>query len=179
VTWVAPIRLGMALRLTIRGTGPSAVMGNTKLKRARSGSRSTPIHRRLPAIVLSTSCRVSMRDRDREFLHDHLCDPECKYGRSEIPDRRGSLGALSWCGKRGDVAELASDARWPGLRQNREGSPYHLGSGARRLITQGGTTVPVGPVHPEEVWTRSSQRELARSNIHTSTTALRYHRSFA
>src|SRR5712671_5156886 len=31
----------------------------------------------------------------------------------------------------------------------------------------------VGPVHPEEVWTRSSQRELARSSIHTSTTASR------
>ena len=32
----------------------------------------------------------------------------------------------------------------------------------------------VGPVHQEEVWTRSSQREPARSNIHTSTTALRH-----
>jgi len=30
----------------------------------------------------------------------------------------------------------------------------------------------VGPVHQEQVWTRSSQREPARSNIHTSTTAL-------
>jgi hypothetical protein len=28
----------------------------------------------------------------------------------------------------------------------------------------------VGPVHQEEVWTRSSQRVPARSNIHTSTT---------
>ncbi len=36
----------------------------------------------------------------------------------------------------------------------------------------------VGPVHQEEVWTRSSQRELARSNIHTSTTALRQNRTF-
>jgi len=31
----------------------------------------------------------------------------------------------------------------------------------------------VGPVHQEEVWSRSSQREPARSNIHTSLTALR------
>jgi hypothetical protein len=31
----------------------------------------------------------------------------------------------------------------------------------------------VGPVHQEEVWTRSSQREPAKSNIHISTTALR------
>jgi hypothetical protein len=30
----------------------------------------------------------------------------------------------------------------------------------------------VGPIHQEEVSTRSSQREPARSNIHTSTTAL-------
>jgi hypothetical protein len=30
----------------------------------------------------------------------------------------------------------------------------------------------VGPVHQDEVRTRSSWRELARSNIHTSTTAL-------
>ena len=29
----------------------------------------------------------------------------------------------------------------------------------------------VGPVHQEKVWTRSSQSELARSNIHTSTTS--------
>src|SRR5882672_2242526 len=29
-----------------------------------------------------------------------------------------------------------------------------------------------------EVWTRSSQRELARSNIHTSTAALRHKQSF-
>ncbi len=36
----------------------------------------------------------------------------------------------------------------------------------------------VGPVHQEEVWTRSSQREPARSNIHTSTTALRQEQSF-
>jgi hypothetical protein len=34
----------------------------------------------------------------------------------------------------------------------------------------------VGPIHPEEVWTKSSQRELARFNIHTSTTALRQDR---
>ena len=36
-----------------------------------------------------------------------------------------------------------------------------------------GTTMLVGPVHQEEVWTRFSQRKPARSNIHTSTTALR------
>ena len=34
----------------------------------------------------------------------------------------------------------------------------------------GGTTMLVGPVHHEEVLARSSQRKLARSNIHTSMT---------
>src|SRR5258708_4092130 len=32
--------------------------------------------------------------------------------------------------------------------------------------------------HQEEVWTRSSQQEPARSNIHTSTTASRHKRPF-
>src|ERR1700680_4376668 len=36
----------------------------------------------------------------------------------------------------------------------------------------------VGPVHEWEVWARYSQRELASSNIHTSTTALRQKRPF-
>ena len=36
----------------------------------------------------------------------------------------------------------------------------------------------VDPAHQEELCTRSSQRELARSNIHTSTTALRPKRLF-
>src|SRR5712672_2484347 len=39
---------------------------------------------------------------------------------------------------------------------------YGASSGGGRLV---------GPVHQEEVWTRSSQREPARSNIHASTTA--------
>jgi hypothetical protein len=112
----------MALGLTIGGIGPNAAMGKTEA-RARSGSRSTRIRRRLPAIALSTSCPASMRDRDREFLRRRFRDLECRYGRSEIPDRAGSLGAPSRRGKRRDIAELASDARWPGFRQNREGCP--------------------------------------------------------
>src|SRR5882757_6865353 len=51
--------------------------------------------------------------------------------------------------------------------------PSSLHRGVRRLIRRREAML-VGPVHQEEVWTRSSQREPARSNIHASTTALRH-----
>jgi hypothetical protein len=48
----------------MRGIGSSAAIA----KRARSCSRSTPIHRRLPAIALSTGCTASMRDKIMNFF---------------------------------------------------------------------------------------------------------------
>ena len=48
-----------------------------------------------------------------------------------------------------------------------------------RPITRVGTTVLVDPFRPEKVWTRSDRRALGRSNIHTSTAALRQKKSFA
>jgi hypothetical protein len=59
------------------------------------------------------------------------------------------------------------------------GAGTHQGSRGSRLIRR--WEAPrcwSGPIHQEEVWTRSSQRKLARSDIHTSTSALREQPSF-
>ena len=117
VTRVAPIRLGRALRLTIRGTGPGAVMGNTKASpiRVRVARRFTvacqrSCYRRVVLLPCATGivnfCAITSANMgDRKYL---TAEEVSERYRCAV-----SVGTLrNW-----------RATRRPGLRQNREGSP--------------------------------------------------------